>query len=141
MRDHCVIRAVAVCGLLVGLAVLLGPSAAPPPVLAAEVKHTVVTDAMLLNAAKDTRNWLIYGRDYTNQRYSPLSQISIRNVGSMVPRWVFQTGVIGSFQTVPIVINGVMYLTTPYNHAIAVDASTGRELWRYQHKLGTQIFC
>ncbi|HEU5393332.1 MAG TPA: PQQ-binding-like beta-propeller repeat protein, partial [Candidatus Methylomirabilis sp.] len=59
----------------------------------------------------------------------------------MVPRWVFQTGVIGSFQTVPIVVNGVMYLTTPYNTAIAVDASTGRQLWRYQHKLGTQIFC
>jgi len=141
MRELCVVRVVAVCGLLVGLAVLLGPSAAPPPALAAEVKHTVVTDAMLMNAAKDAKNWLIYGRDYTNQRYSPLRQINAQNVGSMVPRWVYQTGVIGSFQTVPIVVDGVMYLTTPYNTAIAVDAKTGRQLWRYQHKLGTQIFC
>ncbi len=113
-----------------------------PFALAAEVQHTVVTDEMLLNAVNDARNWLMYGHDYTNQRYSALSQINTRNVHTLVPRWVFQTGgPIGSFENTPVVVNGVMYITTPYNHVIAVDARTGQQLWRYEHKLGTQIYC
>jgi len=113
-----------------------------PFALAAEVQHTVVTDEMLLNAVNDARNWLMYGHDYTNQRYSALSQINTRNVHTLVPRWVFQTGgPIGSFENTPVVVEGVMYITTPYNHVIAVDARTGQQLWRYEHKLGTQIYC
>jgi hypothetical protein len=56
---------------------------------------------------------------------------------------VYQTGgPIGSFETTPLVVDGVMYLTTPFNHAIALDARTGKQLWRYEHKSGgSPIIC
>ena len=56
---------------------------------------------------------------------------------------MFQTGIekLGSFENTPIVIDGVMYVTTPYNTAMAYDLKTGKELWRYEHKLGTTIYC
>ncbi|HWP47084.1 MAG TPA: PQQ-dependent dehydrogenase, methanol/ethanol family [Candidatus Limnocylindrales bacterium] len=107
-----------------------------------EVKHTEVTDEMLLNAGKDGKNWLMYGRDYTNQRYSPLNQITTANIGKLVPKWVFQTGVVHSFENTPIVVDGVMYITTPFNHVFAIDARTGKQLWKYEHKEPpTRIFC
>ena len=48
---------------------------------------------------------------------------------------------LGSFENTPIIANGIMYVTTPYNTAIAYDLDTNKELWRYEHKLGTTIFC
>jgi PQQ-dependent dehydrogenase (methanol/ethanol family) len=56
---------------------------------------------------------------------------------------IFQTGVtkLGSFENTPIVSKGMMYVTTPYNTAIAYDLTTKKEVWRYEHKLGTTIFC
>jgi PQQ-dependent dehydrogenase (methanol/ethanol family) len=108
------------------------------------VTFTNVTQQMLSNARNDGgKNWLMYGRDYTNQRWSPLTQINTGNVQNLRVSWIYQTGIsrLGSFENTPIVVDGVMYITTPYNVAMAVDARTGRELWRYEHKLGTQIYC
>jgi PQQ-dependent dehydrogenase (methanol/ethanol family) len=108
-----------------------------------QVTFTDVTDQMLTNARTNGTNWLMYGRDYTNQRWSPLNQITAANVGQLRLAWMYQTGIsrLGSFENSPVVVDGVMYVTTPYNVAMAVDAKTGKELWRYEHKLGTQIFC
>ena len=105
--------------------------------------HTTVTDQMLSNAAADAKNWLSYGKDYGNTRYTRSKKITSQNVGALVPRWVYQTGgPIGSFETTPLVVDGVMYLTTPFNHAIALDARTGKQIWRYEHKQGaTPIIC
>jgi len=110
---------------------------------AAEVKHIAVTDEMLLKAQAQTKNWLTYGKDYSNTRYVTSKQINAQNAHTLVPRWVYQTGgPISSFETTPLVVDGVMYLTTPFNHAIAVDARTGKELWRYEHRMRhTPIFC
>ena len=107
------------------------------------VSHTSVTDRMLTNAAADARNWSSYGKDYSNTRYTSSKQIDTQNVGALVPRWVYQTGgPIGSFETTPLVVDGVMYLTTPFNHAIALDARTGRQVWRYEHKQSSNpIIC
>jgi PQQ-dependent dehydrogenase (methanol/ethanol family) len=107
------------------------------------VTFTNVTDQMLMNARNDGKNWLMVGRDYSNQRWSPLKQINVNNVKDLRVAWMYQTGIsrLGSFENSPVVVDGVMYVTTPYNVAMAVDARTGRELWRYEHKLGTQIFC
>jgi len=104
---------------------------------------TPVTSQMLLNARKERNNWLMFGRDYTNQRWSPLSQINTSNVRNLRVAWMYQTRIsrLGTFESSPVVVNGIMYVTTPYNTAMAVDARTGRELWRYEHKLGTQIYC
>lgn len=88
-------------------------------------------------------DWTTYGGNDWNQRYSALKTINTSNVGKLVPRMMFQTGIskLGSFENTPIVTGGVMYVTTPYNTAMAYDLNTKKELWRYEHKLGTTIFC
>lgn len=88
-------------------------------------------------------NWTTYGGNDWNQRYSTLAQINTTNVRNMVPRMVFQTGIsrLGSFENTPVVVDNMMYVTTPYNTAIAYDLSTGKQVWRYEHKLGTTIYC
>ena len=110
-----------------------------------EPTFTNVTDDMLKNARTDGRNWAIYGRDYTNQRYSPLAQITSANVGSLRMSWMYQTGIsrLGSFETSPTIVDGVMYVTTPYNTAIAINARTGQQIWRYEHKpsITAPIYC
>jgi PQQ-dependent dehydrogenase (methanol/ethanol family) len=88
-------------------------------------------------------NWTTYGGNDWNQRYSTLTQLNTVNVRTLVPRMVFQTGIsrLGSFENTPIVVDNMMYVTTPYNTAIAYDLNTGKQVWRYEHKLGTTIFC
>ncbi len=88
-------------------------------------------------------NWTTYGGNDWNQRYSTLTQINTVNVRTMVPRMVFQTGIarLGSFENTPVVVDNMMYVTTPYNTAMAYDLNTGKQVWRYEHKLGTTIFC
>jgi glucose dehydrogenase len=100
-----------------------------------------VDDQRLLGAARDSANWITFGRDYTNQRYSPLAQISTRTVAALTPRWIYQTGVAASFQTTPLVVDGMMYVTAPYNHVIALDGRTGRQVWRYDHVLKRKTLC
>lgn len=81
-----------------------------------------------------TGEWPSYGRDYSNNRYSPLAQIDRGNVGSLAPAWQFNSGVKATFQATPIVVDGVMYVALPYNHVVALDARTGKQLWRYEHQ-------
>ena len=99
--------------------------------------------ALSTPAAAQGGDWTTYGGNDWNQRYSTLKQINSGNVAQLVPRKIFQTGItrLGSFENTPIVQNGVMYVTTPYNTAMAYDLNTNKELWRYEHKLGTTIFC
>jgi len=78
-------------------------------------------------------DWPSYGRDYSNNRFSPLSQINRDNVGQLTPAWTFRSGVKATFQSTPIVVDGVMYISLPFNHVVALDARTGKELWRYEH--------
>jgi alcohol dehydrogenase (cytochrome c) len=86
-------------------------------------------------------DWTVYGGDLSNTRFVDNDAINVGNVGDLELKWIFQTGIIGSFENTPIVQDGVMYVTTPYNHVFAIDARTGRQLWHYEHKLGTTIFC
>ena len=72
----------------------------------------------------------------TQTRYYPGTQINAGNVGKLKPAFVFQTAVLESMETAPIVVNGVMFLTTSFNHVYAIDAATGEEFWHYKHKLG-----
>lgn len=80
------------------------------------------------------KDWPSFGRDYTNQRLSPLTQINQQNVKDLKLAWQFKSGVVASFQATPIVTNGVMYVALPFNHVVALDAKTGQELWRYKHE-------
>jgi PQQ-dependent dehydrogenase (methanol/ethanol family) len=103
----------------------------------------LLATAAVVGTAHGQANWTTYGGNDWNQRYSTLSRITAANVGQMVPRMVFQTGIAkqGSFENTPIVVGSTMYVSTPYNTLIAYDLNTGKQLWRYEHKLGTTIFC
>ena len=100
-----------------------------------------VEDERLLKAHEDHDNWLTYGHGYANQRYSGLDQINTDNAQKLVPKWIYQTGMLGTFPTSPIVADGVMYLTTPYNHVVALDAATGTLRWRYSHEMAVDTLC
>ncbi|MFW5432617.1 MAG: pyrroloquinoline quinone-dependent dehydrogenase [Methylophilaceae bacterium] len=81
----------------------------------------------------NTQDWPSYGNDYTSQRFSRATQINVDNVKNLTLAWQHNSGVVGSFQTTPIVQNGIMYFSLPFNHVVALDAVTGKELWRYEH--------
>ncbi len=85
---------------------------------------------------KDSKNWLQSNGSYDQTRYYTGKQINTQNVGKLKPAFVFQTAVLESMETAPIVDNGVMFLTTSFNHVYAIDAATGEEYWHYKHKLG-----
>ena len=98
-------------------------------------------DERLLAAHNDDDSWLTYGHGYNNQRYSALQDITRDNVAGLRPAWIYQTGMLGSFPANPLVVDGVMYLTTPHNHVVALDAASGRELWRYRHQKSQKKLC
>jgi alcohol dehydrogenase (cytochrome c) len=101
-----------------------------------------ISAAMLQNAAGDAKNWIHSNGNYANSRFYPGAQINTANVGKLKPAFVFQTAVLESMETSPIVINGVMFLTTSFNHVYAIDATTGEEFWHYKHKMGPiTTFC
>ncbi len=79
------------------------------------------------------QDWPSFGHDYTSQRFSPSTQINQQNVKNLTQAWAYKSGVVGSFQTTPIVQNGMMYVSLPFNHVAALDAKTGKEIWRYVH--------
>ncbi len=105
-----------------------------------------ISDTMMANAGSDMENWLIGGRTYDNQRYSTLSEINASNVGTLAPVAIVQTGMPESFETTPIVVNGVMYITTPVVNnqmkIIALNAVTGEPYWTTTYNVGQfQICC
>jgi len=103
--------------------------------LAAQGAAPQVTSQDLLDGLKDPGKWLTYGGDYNGTRHSPLTQLTPENVGQLAAQWTFQTGTLGSFQTTPLVIDGIIYATGYQNHAWAIDARTGRPIWRYRRNL------
>jgi alcohol dehydrogenase (cytochrome c) len=101
-----------------------------------------VSQAQLNNADKQANNWLHTNGGYAQTRFYPGKQINTANVKKLKPEFMFQTEVRESMETAPIVIDGVMYMTTSYNHVYALDAVTGREFWHYKHKMGPiTTFC
>ena len=87
----------------------------------------------LLGAASEPQNWLTYSGSYASQRHSTLDEIRPGNVEELELKWVFQAQSLESFETTPLVVDGVMYLTEAPNTAAALDARTGRVFWRYQY--------
>jgi alcohol dehydrogenase (cytochrome c) len=92
-----------------------------------------VTYDRIVRAASEPRNWLTYGGTYDSQRHSQLTQITPANVANLESKWVLQDQVFGAWQSNPIVVDGVMYLTERPNDVMAVDAKTGRVFWVYRY--------
>jgi alcohol dehydrogenase (cytochrome c) len=86
-------------------------------------------------SAQTKDNWPEYGGQYNAWRYSALDQVNRQNVKKLVPKWVFQTGdQNGGLQATPLVIDGIMYVSTSGNRVYAIDAENGREIWSYHYK-------
>jgi PQQ-dependent dehydrogenase (methanol/ethanol family) len=101
-----------------------------------------VTQDMLNRAAGDGNNFLHTNGNYDQTRYHPARQINTSNVRNLRPAWIFQTEIVETMETSPIVVDGVMYVTTAYSHVYALDAATGSEIWHYRHNMGPiTVFC
>ncbi len=101
-----------------------------------------VTQKRLDGADKEQTNWLQVNGGYSQTRYFPGKQINTGNVKNLRPAFIFQTDVLESMETAPLVVDGVMFLTTSYNHVYAIDAKTGEEYWHYIHPMGPiTVYC
>ena len=121
------IRLVAAAGAVAALAL-----AVPQGTAAQEPDYTPVTDERL--QSPDDGDWLMYRRTYDSWGYSPLDQITTANVADLEPVWLLSTGVTSGHESPPVVNDGVMFITTPEDRVIAVDARTGEQLWLYQRQ-------
>ena len=103
--------------------------------LVAALQTRRVDQNALKNADKGNE-WLTYGRTFSEQRYSPLTLINATNVARLAPAWSFEVGPGGGNQeATPLFANGVLYGITQWSVTFAVDARTGKELWRYDPKV------
>ncbi|HEX9806274.1 MAG TPA: PQQ-dependent dehydrogenase, methanol/ethanol family [Alteraurantiacibacter sp.] len=90
-----------------------------------------VDEARMLAAESDADNWLAYGRTYEEQRYSPLEQVSTENVGDLGLAFAVELDTSRGQEATPIVVDGVMYVSTAWSKVLAVNAATGEVLWRF----------
>ncbi|HET9596961.1 MAG TPA: PQQ-binding-like beta-propeller repeat protein [Anaeromyxobacteraceae bacterium] len=119
---------------------LAAACSAAQPAPAARAPLDEATQRIAAPAAGD---WPSYGRDYGQQRFSPLTQIDRASVARLAPRWSFEAGADAAFQATPIVVGGVMYLSLAFDHVVALDARDGHLRWRYDHRLrpGWKMCC
>ena len=90
-----------------------------------------VTEARLLAAGNDVDNWLSYGRDYSEQRFTPLDQIDAGNVSELGMAWYFETDTHLGLQSTPLAIDGILYFSGAWNTVYAVDGASGEMLWSF----------
>jgi alcohol dehydrogenase (cytochrome c) len=113
---------------LLALLLLMGTAACPQ-----------VTYERLRAASREPQNWLTYSGTYASWRYSTLDQITTSNAPRLSLEWAFQVGDLGQFETTPLVVDGVLYGTGQNDRAFALDARTGRAIWRYQRNLPDKL--
>jgi alcohol dehydrogenase (cytochrome c) len=95
--------------------------------------HGQVTPQRMTAASAEPQNWLTYSGGYYSQRFSLLEQITPVNVKNLELQWVYQAPVAGNWQTTPLVVDGMMYITQRPNDIVALDALTGRAFWIYRY--------
>src|SRR5579863_10587712 len=105
---------------------------------AQSTSYATVTDERLQHP--EPGDWLMYRRTYDGSGFSPLKQITPSNIGKLSLAWSLNTDLIEAHETTPIVNHGRMFITTPGNNVIALDAQTGTELWRYVKKYPEGLF-
>src|SRR4249919_3481330 len=138
-------RSVAFVALLMAaaLSVLRADVAQPPPQPPAAPMPSILQNYKLVDAARlkspADGDWLMMRRTYSGWGYSPLEQITPANVTRLQPVWSFSTGVTNGHEAPPIVNNGVMFVATPGNQVIALDAKNGATLWRYKRPLADDV--
>ena len=98
------------------------------------VTHAVDYDR-LLNADKTPEDWLSYGRNYSEDRFSPLTQITKLNIDSLGLAWTLNLGTTKGFEATPLVVDGIMYVSGPWSIVYAVDVRKGELIWTYDPKV------
>tara|TARA_R110000772_G_scaffold141114_4_gene250422 strand:- start:54063 stop:56216 length:2154 start_codon:yes stop_codon:yes gene_type:complete len=106
------------------------PAAAPPAPPPAPAVAAVDT-ARLLAADAEPGNWMTHGRTYSEQRYSPLSDLNAGNVDELGLAWYFDLPDDRGIEATPIIVDGVMYVTAAWSKIFALDAATGELLWQH----------
>ena len=99
-----------------------------------------VTKERILNADGEPGNWMSHGRTYSEQRYSPLSQVTDQNVDQLGLAWHFDLGDTRGIEATPIVVDGVMYVTGGWSKVFALDAVTGEQIWAYDPAVDKAYF-
>jgi PQQ-dependent dehydrogenase (methanol/ethanol family) len=113
---------------------LAGCSQKQPPAQAMSTTPHAAVDAARLLAANDAANigqWMSHGRDYSEQRFSPLTKINDGNVAQLGLAWFADFDTRRGQESTPLVIDGTLYVTTAWSKVFAFDAKSGKELWRY----------
>ena len=117
------VRIAGIAALAVVFVTLGSAQQAPAPV--------PVDDGALVGADSRRGDWLSYGRTYDEQRFSPLDQIHDGNADKLGLAWAFDTATDRGLEATPLVINGVMYTTGSWSVVYAIDARTGKQLWKF----------
>ena len=130
-------RSLAFIALLVTLMVLsgCGRTNAEPQSEARTSATRAIDDAALSLADEHVGDWLTHGRTYSEQRYSPLDQINEDTVPRLGLKWSLDLNTTRGVEATPIVVDGVIYTTLPWSIVLAVDARTGKQIWKYDPKV------
>jgi len=94
-------------------------------------KFGQINSKRIINANKEPHNWLSHGRDYNEQRYSPLDQINKQTISKLELEWSLDMGTTRGLEATPIIDNGIMFVSSTWSVVHAIDAKTGKELWVY----------
>ena len=125
-------------GMRLSRGVVLSTIAGVWAVSAVGAEYNPVTDQRLANP--EPENWLSWRGSYEGWGYSPLDQITSDNVKDLVAVWSYSTGVTEGHQAPPMVNDGMMFVSTPQNQIIALEAASGKELWRYVREIPEDLF-
>ena len=118
--------------LLMGAALTLGS-------LSITTQAASVDPSHILAAASDSDNWLAHGRDYSEQRFSPLKQINTNNVGTLGLDWYHQFETKRGLEATPIMVDGTLYVTGTWSRVYAFDAATGTLKWSYDPQVNRDV--
>ena len=121
----------------IGKFLKLALGAAGLAVVQQALSYDPVTAERLLKP--EPQNWLMYRGTYNGQGYSPLDKINASNVKRLVPVWSYSTGQVEGHQAPPIVNNGVMFISTPQNQVLALNAKTGDLIWQYKREFADDV--
>jgi PQQ-dependent dehydrogenase (methanol/ethanol family) len=135
MRNVLVMAACAAALALGGCEKSSETNADAPRAEAANPAAADVDAQRLLAADQDPGQWMSHGRDYNEQRFSPLTQINDQNVGQLGLAWYGDFDTRRGQESTPLVIDGALYVTTAWSKVYAYDAKTGTELWKYDPKV------
>ncbi|RTL92317.1 MAG: glucose/quinate/shikimate family membrane-bound PQQ-dependent dehydrogenase [Hyphomicrobiales bacterium] len=136
-------RAPLILAVLASLAVAGYSMTADPKDIAGTLGTEKVATAANLGGDMPDGEWHFYGRTPFGQRYSPLDQITPDNVAKLQPAWTYRTGDVKgpgdidetTYQVTPLKVGDALFICTPHNFAIAIDAASGKEKWRYDPKI------